>query len=77
MEGQSAASNYEWCVSIAGEPKRGTTLDGIAGRASNSVWIPQPRRMAPGWDGCRTRADNRTDLPQARILLILTLLLWI
>ncbi len=65
MEGQSAASSYEWCVSVAGEPTKGTTLDGIAGRASKSVWIPQPRRMAPGWDGCHDSADNRTDLPQA------------
>ncbi len=71
LEGQSAVSSYDWCVSVAGEPTKGTSLDGIAGWTSNSVWIPQPRRRAPGWDGCRDRADGRTDLPQAGILILI------
>ena len=41
---------------------RGTVLDGLYGRGNNPVFIPQPRRQAPGWDGCRDRADGRTDL---------------
>lgn len=27
-------------------------------------FIQQARRQAPGWDGCRDRNDNRSDLPQ-------------
>lgn len=27
------------------------------------VFIPQPRRQSPGWDGCRDRDDGRVDLP--------------
>lgn len=30
---------------------------------NRSVKIFQARRQAPGWDGCRDRADGRTDLP--------------
>lgn len=44
---------YRRCTSVAGEPTRDTHLDGLSGRANSSVWIPQPRRRAPGWDGCR------------------------
>jgi hypothetical protein len=55
--------SYEWCISVAGEPTRGTVVDGEDGRAAAPVLIPQPRRRAPGWDGCRDRADGRTDLP--------------
>ena len=50
-------------LSVNGEPTRGTPLDGLAGRVSAPVVIPQPRRRAPGWDGCRDRVDGRTDLP--------------
>ena len=43
--------------SVAGEPTRGiSTLPPLR--------IPQPRRRAPGWDGCRDRIDGRGDLPQ-------------
>lgn len=52
-------------MSVLGEPTRGTVLDGQLGRASDPVLIPQPRRKAPGWDGCRDRADGREDLPAA------------
>ncbi|CAM9803760.1 unnamed protein product, partial [Phaeothamnion confervicola] len=51
------------CTSVKGEPTRGTVLDGAAGRTNESVFVPQPRRRAPGWDGCRDRADGRQDLP--------------
>lgn len=51
--------------SVFGEPTRGTDLDGSAGRAASPVQIRQPRRQAPGWDGCRDRADGRSDLPPA------------
>ena len=50
-------------ASVAGEPTRGTAVDGRAGRSSTAVRVPQPRRRAPSWDGCRDRADGRTDLP--------------
>lgn len=43
--------------SVAGEPTRRIgTLPPLT--------IPQPRRRAPGWDGCRNRVDGRADLPQ-------------
>lgn len=57
------ATFYEWCMSVKGQPTRGTVLDGKAGRVNYDIFIPQPRRQAPGWDGCRDRDDNRTDLP--------------
>lgn len=28
------------------------------------MFVAQPRRQRPGWDGCRDRADARLDLPQ-------------
>lgn len=34
------------------------------GRSNGSVFIPQPRRRRPGWDGCRDRADGDELLPQ-------------
>jgi len=42
---------------------RNTLLDGQAGRHTETVMIAQPRRQRPGWDGCRDRHDNRSDLP--------------
>lgn len=51
------------CMSVFGEPTRGRTLDGKYGRASSAVIVPQPRPRKPGWDGCRDRADGRSDLP--------------
>eukprot|EP00981_Chlorochromonas_danica_P008064 scaffold1949_cov176-Ochromonas_danica.AAC.7 len=56
------ATIYEYCTSVYAEPTRGTTLDGKYGRANASIFIAQPRRQRPGWDGCRDRADDRTDL---------------
>lgn len=44
---------YRRCTSVAGEPTRGRVVDGEYGRAASPVWIHQPRRRAPGWDGCR------------------------
>ena len=44
---------WEWCVSVKGEPTRGRADDGKHGRSKTSVFIPQPRRQSPGWDGCR------------------------
>ncbi|KAJ8605840.1 hypothetical protein CTAYLR_000511 [Chrysophaeum taylorii] len=44
---------YRRCTSVRGEPTRNFLLDGNHGRASAPVFIPQPRRRAPGWDGCR------------------------
>ncbi|CBN78621.1 conserved unknown protein [Ectocarpus siliculosus] len=55
---------YEWCTSVLGEPTRDTTLDGLFGRSDSPVFVSQPRRQAPGWDGCRDREDGRTDLDQ-------------
>lgn len=65
---------YRRCTSVQGEVTRGGsigwtggTVDGVAGRASEPISIPQPRRRAPGWDGCRdqcfgvTNADLRSD----------------
>jgi len=44
---------WEWCVSVKGEPTQDQVDDGIHGRPNSSVFIPQPRRQSPGWDGCR------------------------
>ena len=51
---------YRRCTSVYGDATRGGTLgwhpkapDGLNGRANGSVLIPQKRRRAPGWDGCR------------------------
>ena len=44
---------WEWCVSVIGDPTRGhIDDDGLHGRSNTSVFIPQPRRQSPGWDGC-------------------------
>lgn len=51
--------------SVFGQPTRGSELDFMYGRAPGDVFIQQPRRQAPGWDGCRDRADGRLDLPAA------------
>ena len=37
---------YEWCTSVRGEPTRRKN-------SSGSVFVAQPRRQSPGWDGCR------------------------
>ncbi|KAF0695740.1 Aste57867_13476 [Aphanomyces stellatus] len=42
--------------SVVADPTRGLGL-------SEELLYPQARRQAPGWDGCRDRIDNRTDLP--------------
>lgn len=44
---------WEWCISVKGEPTREREDDGKFGRSNTSVFIPQPRRQSPGWDGCR------------------------
>lgn len=49
---------------VAGEPTRGTVLDGLWGRSNVSIFVPENRRRALGWDGCRDRYDGRTDLVQ-------------
>mmetsp|Transcript_2781 Transcript_2781/g.6512 ORF Transcript_2781/g.6512 Transcript_2781/m.6512 type:complete len:909 (+) Transcript_2781:58-2784(+) len=43
-------------------PTRGRLTDGLYGRASAPVYVNVTRRQAPGWDGCRDRDDERTDL---------------
>lgn len=50
-------------MSVWGQPTRGTTLDGQEGRLNGvQLFLHQPRRQAPGWDGCRDRIDGREDL---------------
>lgn len=44
-------------------PTLGTELDGRFGRPTEHVVVNLTRRQAPGWDGCRDRADGRDDLP--------------
>mmetsp|Transcript_27752 Transcript_27752/g.35909 ORF Transcript_27752/g.35909 Transcript_27752/m.35909 type:complete len:428 (-) Transcript_27752:1081-2364(-) len=56
-------SVYERCTSVYGVPTRNTLLDGEYGRSSKPVNIAQPKRQRYGWDGCRDRYDNRSDLP--------------
>lgn len=56
-------SDFIVAQSVFGEPTRYSTMDGVAGRATSPVLIQQPRRQAPGWDGCRDRVDGRADLP--------------
>ena len=36
-------------------------MDGRFGRSVERVQILQPRRRAPGWDGCRERLDGNLD----------------
>ena len=57
------ATLLEECTSVFGEPTRGKLTDGLAGRTDAPLLIPQPRRQRPGWDGCNSRTDGRTDLP--------------
>ncbi len=57
------ATLYERCTSVVAEPTRGRLVDGLFGRSNGSVFIHQPRRQRPGWDGCRDRYDGRSDLP--------------
>lgn len=56
---------WEWCSSVEGEPTRGRIVDGRFGRSNTSVSLPQLRRQAPGWDGCRElrwkHPPSRTD----------------
>ncbi|KAL7465153.1 hypothetical protein ACHAXS_005490 [Conticribra weissflogii] len=54
---------WEWCVSVKGEPTRRALKDGKDGRTTNSVFIPQPRRQSPGWDGCE---DTKWKFPPSR-----------
>ena len=61
--GRAPGSLIAVSQSVAGEPTRGTVLDGLFGRASAPVLVPQARRAAPGWDGCVSRQDARPDLP--------------
>lgn len=63
FNGSHNATLYERCTSTFADPTRGTLLDGLYGRASSNVLIAQPRLQKPGWDGCRDRFDNRSDLP--------------
>eukprot|EP00602_Paraphysomonas_sp_CaronLab_P006179 CAMPEP_0185022774 /NCGR_PEP_ID=MMETSP1103-20130426/5476_1 /TAXON_ID=36769 /ORGANISM="Paraphysomonas bandaiensis, Strain Caron Lab Isolate" /LENGTH=939 /DNA_ID=CAMNT_0027554999 /DNA_START=122 /DNA_END=2940 /DNA_ORIENTATION=- len=58
------ATLLESCTSVWSEPNRDKTTDGLYGRANHSVFIAQPRRQRPGWDGCRDRADGDLVLPQ-------------
>lgn len=44
---------WERCTSVKGEPTRNTITDGQYGRSNKTVYIPQMRRMSPGWNGCR------------------------
>lgn len=53
---------WEWCVSVRGEPTQDRLDDGKFG-SNTSVFIPQPRRQSPGWDGCR---DLEWKYPPAR-----------
>ena len=69
---------YERCTSVYGEPTRDgdqrtarmrplNTVEGFplggAGRSSETIFIAQPRRQSPGWDGCRDRYDGDMSLP--------------
>jgi hypothetical protein len=66
---------YERCTSVYGEPTRSSALipprdtDGIAGRAAEPIFLSQPRKQAPGWDGCRDRDDGDKSLPQELVYL--------
>ena len=48
--------------SVLADPTRGRLTDGRFGRSPAPFFIPQQRRRALGWDGCRDRGDGRTDL---------------
>ncbi|RYY34001.1 hypothetical protein EON62_03680, partial [archaeon] len=43
---------------------RGMRLDGNEGRSPMPLTLAAPRRRAPGWDGCRDRADGQHGLTQ-------------
>lgn len=57
------ATLYESCTTVWAETNREHVVDGLFGRANYSVFIAQPRRRRPGWDGCRHRQDKRLVLP--------------
>jgi len=47
-------------MSVWGQPTRNSELDDeLKGR---ELFLHQPRRQRPGWDGCRDRFDQREDL---------------
>ena len=48
-------------MSVEGTPTRNSVNDGRFGRNIDPIGIPQPRRRAPGWDGCRERLDGNLD----------------
>lgn len=62
---------WEWCTSVKGEPTRGRIDDGLFGSSETNVFIPQPRRQSPGWDGCETiewrRPSSRSDHSSAYV----------
>lgn len=60
----SDGTDFILSSSVFGQPTRGFPVDGSAGRATDHVFIKQPRRQAPGWDGCRDRNDFRPDMPE-------------
>lgn len=53
---------YERCTSVKGEVTRDKLTDGQFGRLDHTLFIDQPRRQNPGWDGCRDRYDGNPDL---------------
>ena len=48
---------------VSAFPTKGTPVDGDFGRASYHFAVTYGRNQRPGWDGCRHRADGRTDVP--------------
>ena len=50
------------CTSVSGEPTRGRALGQGFGQSDVPIFIAQPRRQRPDWDGCRDRNDGRRDL---------------
>eukprot|EP00943_MAST-04B_sp_MAST-4B-sp1_P002518 g2518.t1 len=48
-------------MTVFAAPTRGYPVDGKFGRVDKHFVIPQPRRQAPGWDGCRDRLDGYID----------------
>lgn len=61
------ATLFERCTSVYAEPTRvlwqpdentGQVRDPSFDKKTRAIFIPQPRRRAPGWDGCRDRWEE-------------------
>jgi hypothetical protein len=56
-------TGLEFFTVVASPTRPGNGVKIVEGYEGIDVRIKQPRRQAPGWDGCRDRVDGRTGVP--------------